>query len=190
MSTRNEKGGKKVHPAAYIFLGFLALLGLFNVFIHAPLGRTVNIGREGLGNAAPGGGRWYQLEAEDYQVAGVLGEIDVSNSTFRFLSTRYTYYCAIIHGPNGRTMALPVCVKGQKAQSLAAGTPVPLYGTLSKQRASVETELERFGTEAEEISALCLNDNGTTVFLRWCSAAAFAALAAAAVFLMVKIARR
>lgn len=184
----NKKTASKT--AAYVFLGFLVLLCLFCAFIYAPLTQAVNIGERGLSHATAGGETWYRLDAEDYQVAGVLGEVDVSNSTFRALSTRYTYYCVVVRMPDGRTTTLPVCVKGQKAQILGAGATVPLYGTLSETRDSIEYALEDYGIEPGETGTLCLNDNGATVFSRWVSSCIFGIAATVAIWLIMRIRRR
>lgn len=171
---------------AYVFLGILAVFGLAVGLTQLPLSRAVNLTElqsGALSALKPGGARWYRLEARDYRVGETLGAVDVSNSTFRFYSTRYTYYRVSVHMADGGTVDLPVCVRGEKAESMARGEAVSLYGTLSKTRESVQ---ERMNGQ----SPVCLNDSGNNLAQRWVMAGVYFALSAAAVFMILRIRTR
>lgn len=177
---------RKARMTAYVFLGILAVFGLVVGLTQLPLSRAVNLTEVqsgALGTLKPGGAHWYRLEAQDYRVGETLDAVDVSNPTFRFHSTRYTYYRVSVHMADGTTVDLPVCVRGKKAGSMARGEAVSLYGTLSKTRESVQN---RMGGQAP----VCLNDAGDSLARRWITAGVYFALSAAAVFVILRIRKR
>lgn len=187
---QEKPSGKKNRLTACVFLGFLFLLFSFNALIHAPLGSVSDIAADGLDGAEPGGETWYTLDKDDYRIAGHLADVDVSDSTFRFLSERYSYYCAIVNMPDGTKTAIPVCVKGKKAETIADGNLVDLYGTLSEPRESVALAMAGFAPDADELGPFCLNDDGTTVLARWASSAIFSAMSVVTIVLFVRIIKR
>ncbi len=172
----------------YAALGLFALLSIFAAVISLPLDKPVDLGHTGAGGLDGRTGTWYTLGAGEYSIGPGLGSASLHGSFLPFISTRYTYYLVTV-GPEGEapfSMAVRVC--GAKAERLARGEAVALYGMASGLTGAQAGQAA--GLQTAALQYRCLNDNGDTAAGRALKSIAFFLIAALCVFLIVKIARR
>lgn len=182
----NQAGAKQKNMGmVYIFLGLCVLLFAFAGYISLPLDRPVDLGSTGAAGLDGKARAWYTLEAEDYSIGPDLGFISLHNSFLPFISTRYTYYLVTVDGGGNAPFSMAVRVCGAKAEQLARGERVSLYGMVSGL-----TEAQAGQLAGAQTVSNCLNDNGDNVVKRGLKSAVFFLLGAVCIFLIVKLARR
>ena len=168
-----------------IFLGFLVLVNLLNLFISIPIGNPVRIGQEGDQCLRNPGKKWYLLDAEIYAVENSFYEIHSRSSVIPFVTRRYTYFHVLVRTAAEENFLMPVRVRDQKRQRLESGESVSLYGMVSElsgeSRKRQETALS-----GRSASRMCLNDNGDTISKRALSAVFSTFIAAFFGILLIK----